>query len=69
MVIFGLKNHAPEDFKEVTRQEHTGKDGGPIETQSLAPEQRAEQAVRLIDETFGAEWESPSPAGKRYSAV
>src|SRR5580704_1785114 len=31
MVIFGLKNHAPEDFKEVTRQEHTGKDGGPIE--------------------------------------
>jgi len=65
MVIFGLKNHAPEDFKEVTRQEHTGKDGGPIETQSLTPEQRAEQAVRLIDETFGAEWESPLPAGER----
>jgi hypothetical protein len=54
MVIFGLKNHAPDDFKEVTRQEHTGKDGGPIETQSLTPEQRAKDAVRLIDETFGA---------------
>ena len=53
MVIFGLKNHAPDDFKEVTRQEHTGKDGGPIETQILTPEQKAEQAVRLIDETFG----------------
>ena len=53
MVIFGLKNHAPDDFKEVTRQEHTGKDGGPIATQILTPEQKAEQAVRLIDETFG----------------
>jgi len=49
MVIFGLKNHAPDDFKEVTRQEHTSKDGGPIETQSLTPTQRAEQAVRLVD--------------------
>jgi hypothetical protein len=55
MVIFGLKNHAPDDFKEVTRQEHTGKDGGPIETQSLTPEQRAEQAVRLVDSIFGAD--------------
>ena len=54
MVIFGLKNHAPDDFKEVTRQEHTGRDGGPIETQSLTPEQRAEQAVRLVDEIFGS---------------
>ena len=55
MVIFGLKNHAPDDFKEVTRQEHTGKDGGPIETQSLTPEQRAAAAVALIDEAFGAD--------------
>ena len=55
MVIFGLKNHAADDFKEVTRQEHTGRHGDPIETQSLTPEQRAEQAVRLVDEIFGAD--------------
>src|SRR2546423_8705650 len=30
MVIFGLKNHAPDDYKEISRQEHTGADGGPI---------------------------------------
>ena len=57
MVIFGLKNHAPDDFREVTRQELTGKDGGPIETQSLTPEQRAQRAVALIDETFGPDGE------------
>ena len=53
MVIFGLKNHAPDDFKEVTRQEHTGKDGGPIEVDHPTPEERAASAVALIDETFG----------------
>ena len=53
MAIFGLKNHAPDDFKEVTRQEHTGKDGGPIEVDHPTPEERAASAVALIDETFG----------------
>lgn len=27
MVIFGLKNHAPEDFSDKTQHEHTGADG------------------------------------------
>lgn len=52
MVIFGLKNHAPDDFKEVTRQEHTGKNGGPIETVGLSPEEKKAKALALIAETF-----------------
>lgn len=27
MVIFGLKNHAPEDYQDMTKQQHTGADG------------------------------------------
>lgn len=32
MVIFGLKNHAPDDFRDKTEHEHTGANGGPLET-------------------------------------
>jgi hypothetical protein len=53
MIIFGLKNHAPDDYKEISRRELTGADGGPIETAGLTPEQKAEEARRLMDETFG----------------
>ena len=31
-VIFGLKNRASEDWADKVVNEHTGKDGGPIET-------------------------------------
>src|SRR5437868_12602163 len=34
MVIFGLKNHAPDDFKEVTRQELSGPNGAPISVEA-----------------------------------
>jgi hypothetical protein len=54
MVIFGLKNHAPEDYQDVSRRELTGKDGGPIETAGPTPEQKAEEARRMIDEVFAA---------------
>lgn len=30
--IFALKNAAPDDWREKVVNEHTGKDGGPIET-------------------------------------
>lgn len=30
MVIFGLKNHAPEDYSDKQQVEHTGKDGAPL---------------------------------------
>ena len=40
-------------WKEVSVTEVTGAGGGPIETRHLSPEERAAQAVALIDETFG----------------
>ena len=40
-------------WKEVSATEITGAGGGPIETRHLSPEERAAQAVALIDETFG----------------
>jgi hypothetical protein len=30
MVIFGLKNHAPEDYRDKQEHEHTGKDGAAL---------------------------------------
>jgi hypothetical protein len=33
--IFGLKNRASEDWADKVLNEHTGKDGGPIETTDL----------------------------------
>ena len=50
MVIFGLKNHAPEDYREISRTEHTGKDGGAIE---LSVDERRKAVVALMDEAFG----------------
>ena len=40
-------------WKEVSVTEVTGAGGGPIETRHLSPEERAAQALALIDETFG----------------
>lgn len=34
--IFGLKNRASEDWADKVVQEHTGKDGGPIQTESTS---------------------------------
>lgn len=33
--IFSLKNHAPDDFRDKTEHELTGKDGGPIEVKRV----------------------------------
>lgn len=35
--IFGLKNRARDEWADVTRNEHTGADGGPIETADVSP--------------------------------
>ena len=40
MVIFGLKNHAPEDFAEVRKHELTGKDGAPLSIDGERAEDR-----------------------------
>lgn len=34
--IFGLKNRAAEDWTDKVVNEHTGKDGGPIETKDVS---------------------------------
>jgi len=50
MVIFGLKNHAREDYSDRQQIEHTGKDGGPIAT---TIEDKRAAAKALLDEAFG----------------
>jgi hypothetical protein len=44
-------------WKEVSVTEVTGAGGGPIETRHLSPEERAAQAVALINATFGPDGE------------
>jgi hypothetical protein len=44
LLIFLLKAHRPTVYRETVRQEHTGKDGGPIEVTDQA---RAEAAREL----------------------
>lgn len=39
--IFGLKNRASEDWADKVISEHTGKDGGPIETVDLSDTEAA----------------------------
>lgn len=34
-IIFGLKNRFPEEWKDVTRQEQTGPNGGPVEVTEI----------------------------------
>lgn len=52
MIIFGLKNHAPDDFRDKTEHQLTGKDGAPIEHAMLTPEERAARAKQIIEEAF-----------------
>jgi hypothetical protein len=49
MVIFGLKNHAPEDYAEIVRQEHSGPGGKAIE---ISVDERRKAARELIDSAF-----------------
>ena len=35
--IFNMKNRFKEDWSDRTQTEHTGKDGGPIETSDVSP--------------------------------
>ena len=38
--IFALKNAAPDEWRDKVIQEHTGKDGGPIQTQEVSALER-----------------------------
>ena len=50
--IFWLKNRRPDLWRDVQRQEHTGKDGGPIAT---TIEDKRAAAKALLDEAFGGQ--------------
>jgi transposase-like protein len=48
LVIFGLKNMAAEDWRDRQEIEHTGKDGGPIETREVSTRDRAKAIALLL---------------------
>ena len=52
MVIFGLKNHAPEDYSDKTQHEISGRNGGPVE---MTIEDKRVAAQAILDGVFGKE--------------
>jgi hypothetical protein len=54
-MIFWLKNRRPDLWRDAHRQEHTGKDGGPIETAALSPDERVAKVRRMLDEAYGSD--------------
>lgn len=50
--IFWLKNRRPDLWRDVSRQEHTGKDGGPVE---MTVEDKRALARAVLDQAFGQE--------------
>lgn len=50
--IFWLKNRRPEEWRD--RIEHTGKDGGPIQTEELGDTERARRIAFLLQKGMKA---------------
>jgi hypothetical protein len=48
LTIFLLKGARPEKYADRVKNEHTGKDGGPIEIAQLTPEERRAKIDALI---------------------
>lgn len=62
--IFQMKNRFREDYRDVTNLEHTGKDGGPIETRDvrdLSDDDLANIALR------GSPGASETPGGQKVT--
>ena len=53
--IFGLKNRAGEDWADKTVNEHTGKDGGAIQVDSLTTQDRARALAAFVAKTKSKE--------------
>lgn len=49
--IFGLKNRASDDWADRTLTEHTGKDGGAIQVDSLTTTDRARALAAFVAKT------------------
>jgi hypothetical protein len=47
--IFWLKNRQPEKWRDVSKLEMTGRNGGPIETHELSDAERASRIAALLD--------------------
>jgi hypothetical protein len=47
-VIFALKNRAADDWREKVINEHSGPDGGPIETAELSDKEKARRLAFLL---------------------
>jgi DNA-binding XRE family transcriptional regulator len=47
--IFWLKNRQPEKWRDVSKLEMTGRNGGPIETHELSDAERASRITALLD--------------------
>ena len=48
--IFWLKNRRPQEWRDRIINEHTGKDGGPIETASASPRELARAVLSMLRE-------------------
>ena len=51
--IFGLKNRARDQWADVSRQEHTGKDGGAIQTEDVTPHEKLSAFLNERSEKSG----------------
>ena len=57
-VIFGVKNRAPDEWRDVHKIEHTGEDGGPIKTQEVSAREEIERRIAGIAARNGASADS-----------
>lgn len=51
--IFWLKNRRPDLWRDVSRQEHSGPNGGPITTTNLTPAERKKRILELTQKLKG----------------
>ena len=48
-----LRNRQPAKWRDVKGQEHTGRDGGPIEVAALSEAERQARVKAILDDAFG----------------
>lgn len=58
--IFWLKNRRPEEWRDVSRQEHTGKDGGPIQHEELSARDILARRISVLTARNGEEERAPT---------
>lgn len=63
LLIFLLKAHKPEKYRETIRQEHTGANGGPIET-TLTNDERSRRLTALFESARARGTGSAAPDGE-----